>query len=269
MNMQEITILLITFCIGLALLMAALKLAAWLLRPIFRAIQTSLDLSAVDVEETGPRTNALNTIHGCVVDARNWHCKRGKLHSEFWIKDECQREHRYKLDLDHPELRRGHQVTLIFYSGELAIIKNRSTGQEICIASSSLLSPLYPTYRKRKVFVSISVVIGLYTILRPESQAMADGLLMFTVVISILLAIIFFLKHVFTFSNRYEERQRAFSKFCAEEITKDQRRWSKKHPSPLSYEEIEEEEADINPTTGLPMKSASRDISGAKWGRVR
>ena len=214
--MPEITVMLITVCIGLAFLMAALKLAAWLLRPIFRAIHIALDFSTMDIEEVGPRANALQSIHGRVVDARNWHCKRGKLHAEFWIKGEDRTEHRYKLDGQHPELRRGHLVTLIFYGGELAIIKNHSTGQELCVASNMLLSPLYPTYRKRKVFASIAGLAGFYVILIPENQALADGLLMLTMVVGILLPIMVFLKHVVTFPNRYEERRRAFSKFCTE-----------------------------------------------------
>lgn len=200
-------------CIGLAVLITIGKL-------FFRAVSVLFGLSKATGNlfrsNGGPNPNAVESLRGQIVDARNWHAAGGGFYAEFWLKDYDGLERRYKLSGVHPELRKGHRVTLYEYAGTLVAVHNQSTGQELWLAPDWLLASLYPTGRRRQLLLwSLGLTIAYFT-LKPNEPAFQEMLQCLLLAIFSVRVLTLSLGHLIGSSSRRAERVNAFSTFCVQ-----------------------------------------------------
>src|SRR5690606_11126908 len=215
MDIQTLFLNVLVGCIGLAVLITISKLLFNVAKVLFGLSKATGNLFR---SSEGPNPNAVGSFKGQIVDARNWHAAGGGFYSEFWLKDHHGLERRYKLSGTHPELRKGHRVTLYGYAGTLVTIQNQSTGQELWLAPDWLLASLYPTGRRRQLVLwSLSLTIA-YFILKPHDPAFQEMLLCMFLAIFSARALILLLGHLISSSSRRSERVNAFSAFCIQVV---------------------------------------------------
>ncbi|MEZ5508165.1 MAG: hypothetical protein R3F38_20295 [Gammaproteobacteria bacterium] len=201
----------LTICIGLAFLIAIGKLMIRLFKVLFGLSRATGNLLRPG---SGPNPDAVELFQGQIVDARNWHAAGGGFYAEFWLKDQQGMERRYKLSGIHPELRKGHRVTLYEYAGTLVAIKNDSTSQNLWVVPDGLLASLYPTGRRRNLTLWSLGLGVIYVLLKPDDHASQEMFftLMLLIFIGCVLTLLF--KHLFTSRARRAERLNKFSEFC-------------------------------------------------------
>jgi len=205
----------LTICIGLAFLIAIGKLVIRLLKVLFGFSKATGNLLRPGV---GPNPDAVELFQGQIVDARNWHAAGGTFYAEFWLRDHQSMERRYKLSGAHPELRKGHRVTLYEYAGTLVAIMNDSTGQNLWVVPDGLLASLYPTGRRRQLILWSLGLGVVYVLLKPENHVPQEIFLTLMLLLFAGSVLTLLLKHVFTSGSRQAERLNAFSAFCYQAV---------------------------------------------------
>lgn len=203
----------LTICIGLAFLIAIGRLVIRLFKVLFGLSRATGNLLRPG---SGPNPDAVESFQGQIVDARNWHAAGGGFYAEFWLKDQRGMERRYKLSGVHPEVRKGHRVTLYEYAGTLVAIKNNSTGQNLWVVPDGLLASLYPTGRRLKLTLWSLGLGVIYVLLKPENHVSQEIFLTFMLLIFAGSVLALLLKHLFTSGARRDERLNKFSEFCCQ-----------------------------------------------------
>lgn len=215
MDIQTLFLNVLVGCIGLAVLITISKLLFRVAKVLFGLSKATGNLFR---SSEGPNPNAVGWFKGQVVDARNWHAAGGGFYSEFWFKDQHGLERRYKLSGTHPELRKGHRVTLYEYAGTLVTIQNQSTGQELWLAPDWLLASLYPTGRRRQIILWCLGLTIAYFILKPNDPAVQEMLLCLFFAIFSVRVLILLLGHLISSGSRRSERVNALSAFCLQVV---------------------------------------------------
>lgn len=215
MDLPTLLLNVLTICIGLALLIAIGKLVIRLFKILFGISRATGNLLRPG---GGPNPDAVESFQGQIVDARNWHAAGGGFYAEFWLRDHQGMERRYKLSGVHPELRKGHRVTLYEYAGTLVAIMNGSTGQNLWVVPDGLLASLYPTGRRLHLTLWSFGLGIIYVLLKPEDHASQEifSTLILLIFIGCVLTLLF--KHLFTSGSRRVERLNKFSEFCYQAI---------------------------------------------------
>lgn len=213
MDIQTLFLNVLVGCIALAVLIAIGKLLFRITKVLFGLSKATGNLFR---SNEGPNPNAVGSFKGQIVDARNWHAAGGGFYSEFWLKDHHGLERRYKLSGTHPELRKGHRVTLYEYAGTLVTIQNQSTGQELWLAPDWLLASLYPTGRRRQLILWCLGLTTAYVFLKLHNPGFQDLYLFLALMIFAGRVLTLLLAHLFSSASRRAERLSVFSAFCVD-----------------------------------------------------
>lgn len=216
MNSDELGI--VAFLVMFAAFSVTLGLLYILIKYLFQAAVSTKRLltgQKAPPEEIGLSPTKLYRYSGQIIESRQWHAAGGTFHAEFWVKGMDQKESLFKLSGFHPEVRRGHRVTLYTYDKNLVLIQNHSTSVDKWTPSSQLLETLFPNGNLKSFatwnivcFIAATLIFGFINTL----THIHIGYIPFV--------IIFLARRHATSDKRHAVRKAQFIQFCQQEIAR-------------------------------------------------